>query len=256
MGMSPFSFAMEKKFEKILNGRNPVYYQFIDKKAKETVVFIHGLFSTSSIFRHFLGLMEKNVILVELRGIVYSKCERPFLENYVEDIRLILEKEKIEDHVTLVGYSLGCSIANRFAEKYSEKVDKVIMLAPINRTFGEIGERNFVRTLVRSLGKGFFKKWRNYRRLENRWPFYRIFGVFNFRLLQDTYQKIEFTEKCAIVILNGVLDTFFDPEDQKLKMPNIIQDRIGELDHYLFLTTERIQKIAERLIPLLETIRA
>jgi pimeloyl-ACP methyl ester carboxylesterase len=247
---------MEKEpFSQIINKGQPVYYRFIDKKAKGTVVFIHGLFSSSSIFRHFVGLMEKNVVLVELRGIVYSKCDRPYLENYVEDLRLILEREGIEKNVTLVGYSLGCSIANLFAEKHSGQVDKVIMLAPINKTFKEIGERNFARTLMNSLGKNFFKKWKNYRRLENRWPFYRIFSLFNLRLLRDAYQKIEFTEKCAIVILNGMLDTFFDPEDSKLEMPNIIQSRIGELDHYLFLTAEKISLVSERLIPLLETIK-
>ncbi len=247
---------MEKEpFSQITNKGQPVFYRFIDKQAKETVVFIHGLFSSSSIFRHFLGLMEKNVILVELRGIVYSKCERPFLENYVEDIRMILEREKIENNVTLVGYSLGCSIANLFAEKYSERVNKVVMLAPINKTFKQIGERNFIKTLMKSLGKNFFKKWKNYRRLENRWPFYKIFSLFNLRLLRDTYQKIEFTEKCAIVILNGMLDTFFDPEDQHLKMPNIVQERIDDLDHYLFLTSEKISLVSKRLIPLLETVK-
>jgi pimeloyl-ACP methyl ester carboxylesterase len=246
----------KKPFLQITNKGQPVYYQFIDKGASETVVFIHGLFSSSSIFRHFLGLMEKNVILVELRGIIYSKCESPYLENYVEDLRLILEKEQIEKNVTLVGYSLGCSIANLFAEKYSEKVGKVIMLAPINKTFHEIGEGNFAKTLVGGLGKDFFKKWKVYMGLQDNCPFYKIFNLFNLRLLRDSYQKIDFTQKCAVVILNGMLDTFFDPEDQHLKMPNIIQDRIEELDHFLFLTNERIQTVAARLVPLLESVGA
>jgi len=245
---------MNPSLKKITNKGQPVYYQFIDKGASETVVFIHGLFSSSSIFRHFLGLMEKNVILVELRGIVYSKCDRPYLENYVEDIRLILETERIEKNVTLVGYSLGCSIANLFAEKYSEKVNKVIMLAPINKTFQEIGEKNFVKTLVSGLGKNFFKKWKVYMGLQDNCPFYKIFSLFNFRLLQDSYRKIDFTQKCAIVILNGMLDTFFDAEDSKLKMPNVIQHRLEDLDHFLFLTNERIQTVTARLIPLLEGI--
>ena len=243
---------MDIPFKQVINGKQPVFYRFFDNGAKETVVFIHGLFSSSSIFRHFLKLIEKNIVLVELRGVVYSKCERPYVENYVKDIRLILKKEKIEKGVILVGYSLGCAIANRFAEVHSEMVKKVIMLAPINRTFQEIGEGNFAKTLVNSLGRDFFKKWREYMRLEDNCSFYKIFSLFNLRLLRDCYQKIDFTEKCAIVILNGILDTFFDPEDMKLKMPNVIQHRLEELDHFLFLTTERIRLVGDQLVPLLE----
>ena len=94
-------------FKEIYNKKNPVYYQFIDNRSDKTVVFIHGLFSSSSIFRHFLHFIKYNVILLELRGIVYSKCDKPYLKNYAEDIRLILEKEKIDKNVILVGYSLG-----------------------------------------------------------------------------------------------------------------------------------------------------
>lgn len=247
---------MEKHpLKQIQNGKQAAYYRFIDKKAKKTVVFIHGLFSSSSIFRHFLTLIDHNIILIELRGIVYSKCERPFLENYVEDIRLTLEQEKIEKNVILVGYSLGCAIANRFAEKFSEKVEKVIMLSPINKTLGEIGEGNFAKSLIKGLGEDFFHKWREYMKLENHCPFYKIFSLFNLRLMRDTYQKIDFTEKSEIVILNGTLDPFFDPEDPHFEQANITHYSIDELDHFLFLTRERIHTVATWLVPLLETAK-
>lgn len=254
---SLFNFEMEKEpLSQITNKGQPVFYRFIDKQATETVVFIHGLFSTSSIFRHFLGLIQKNVILIELRGIVYSKCDHPYMENYVEDICLILEKEKIEKNVTLVGYSLGCAIANRFAELHSAMVSKVVMMAPINKTFQDIGEGSFAKSLINGLGRDFFHKWKDYMKLENHCPFYKIFSLFNLRLLRDTYQKIDFTQKCPIVILNGLVDTFFDPQDQHLKMPNIIQHRLEDLDHFLFLTHERIQIVGNRLVPLLESVGA
>lgn len=244
---------MEKNpLRQVQNGNQAAYYRFIDKASKETVVFIHGLFSSSSIFRHFLKLIDCNIILIELRGIVYSKCERPYLENYVEDIRLILDREKIKRGVTLVGYSLGCAIANRFAEKFSERVKKIVMLSPINRTLGEIGEGNFAKSLIKGLGEDFFHKWKDYMKLENHCPFYRIFSLFNLRLMRDTYQKIGFTKKCEIVILNGANDSFFNPEDPHFKQPNITQYRIDELDHFLFLTHDRIRKVATWLVPLLE----
>ncbi len=234
-------------FRQIQNKKHPAYYQFIDNKSDKTVVFLHGLFSTSSIFRHFLKFLKFNVILMELRGIVYSKCKKPYLDNYVEDLRLILEQEKVRKKVILVGYSLGCSIANEFAEKYSERVDKAVLLAPINRNLKKIGRKNLIKDLVTGLGKDFFKKWREYLRLEKNYSRYRIFSLFNFKLFKDAFHKIIFTKKCKIVILNGTLDTFFDPKDVNLKLPNVIHKQIEHLDHFLFLKTARIKAVAKQL---------
>ena len=236
-------------FKEVFNKKNPVYYQLIDNKSKKTVIFIHGLFSSSSIFRHFLQSIKHNVILVELRGIVYSKCNKPYLKNYAEDIRLILENEKIDKNVILVGYSLGCSIANEFAEKHSEMVDKVIMLAPINRTFKEIGRFNFIRSLKDTLGKHFFKRWREYLRVEKNWPIYKLFSLFNFKLLKEVCTKLDFTRKCKIIILNGKESfLFFNNKDPHLEQPNIQYQEIEDLDHFLFLTKERIENMSKLLI--------
>jgi len=242
---------MTKKlpFKEIFNEDNPVYYQFIDNKSKKTVIFIHGLFSSSSIFRHFLQFIKYNIILVELRGIVYSKCDKPYLKNYAEDIRLILENEKIDKNVILIGYSMGCSIANEFAEKHSEMVDKVIMLAPINRTFKEIGRFNFIRSLKDTFGKHFFKRWRDYLRIEKNWPFYKLFSLFNFKLLKDVFKKLDFTCKCKIIILNGKESfLYFNKKDHHLGQPNIHYQEIEDLDHFLFLTKKRIEDISKLLI--------
>lgn len=245
---------MQKKlFKKTHNQKQPVYYQFIDNQSKKTVVFIHGLFSTSSIFLGFLKHVKFNVILVELRGIVWSECKAPFLQNYVEDIRLILEKEKIKKEVILVGYSMGCSIANAFAEKHSKLIEKAILLAPVNRTLKEIGKRNLIKKLIAGLGKGFFKKWRDYMNIEKSQPRWRIFSPFNFKLLQDAFGEVIFTKKCKIVILNGTMDTFFDPKDIHLKIPNIMHERIENLDHFLFLRKKRIEMISKYLVAHLQT---
>ncbi len=236
-------------FKQVKNKNQPVYYQFINNQSDKTVVFLHGLFSSSSIFKYFLKSIHHNVILVELRGVVYAKCKKPFLKNYVEDIRLILENEKIKKKVILVGYSMGCSIANAFAKKHSEMVNKIIMLAPINRPFKEIGRKELVKSLLNSLGKNFFKKWREYLRMEKNWPLYRLFRLFNFKLLKDVCRKTDFTRKCKIIIVNGQKsDTYFNNQDPHLKQPNIIYKELEELDHFLFLSKKGIKKIAEQLI--------
>lgn len=238
----------KKNIKTIWNKKHPVYYQFIDNNAEETVVFIHGLFSTSSIFKYFTKFINKNIILLEVRGIVYSKIKKPYLRNYANDIKLILENENIKK-ATMIGYSLGCSIANEFAEKYSNMVDTIIMLAPINKTFKEIGKKTLVKTLLYGLGKDFFKKWREYLSLEKKCAPWRIFNIFNFKLLKDAYKHIKFTNKCKIIILNGKQDTFFNFQDSGLKLPNIMHEQIGNLDHFLFIRRHRIQKIAKYIMP-------
>ena len=241
-------------FRKIHNKANPVYYQFIDNKSRYTVVFLHGLFSSSSIFRHFLKFIRLNVVLVELRGIVYSKCEKPYIDNYVEDLRLILREENVSKGVILVGYSLGCSIANAFADKYSRMVDKAILLAPINRELKKIGKRNLIRSLFTAFGKNFFRKWKEYVRNESGRPLRCIFGLFNFRLLKEVCRETVFTDKCKLIIINGgKAGLFFNKEDGRLKLPNIFYKEVKELDHYLFLTRNRIEIIQEYLMPHLQT---
>ena len=190
----------KNSFKTIHNKENPVYYRYVNNNAKETVVFIHGLFSTSSIFRHFFKIVKYNIILMELRGVVWSEIKKPYMDNYVEDLRLILEEENINNKVTLVGYSLGCSIANKFAEKYSDRVDKAILLAPVNRDLKEIGNKGLLKKLIMGLGKDFFKKWRSYLKLQNCSSPFKLFRFFNLKLLEITFEKIELTNKCKILI--------------------------------------------------------
>ncbi len=242
---------MQKKpFKQINNSKYPIYYRFINNKSDKTVIFIHGLFSSSAIFKHFIKSIKSNVILIELRGIVYSKCKKPYLDNYVEDIRLILEKEKIKKNVILVGYSLGCSVANAFAEKHDKIVEKAILLAPINRKLKDIGKRNLIKNLVGAFGKNFFLKWKEYIRQENGWSLLRIFGLFNFKLLKEVCKETVFTDKCKIFIINGGKSSlFFNNKDKRLKLPNIFYKEVKQLDHYLFLTKARINIIKKHLLP-------
>ena len=239
--------------KKIVNKGNAVYYQFIDNKSDKTVIFVHGLFSSSAIFRHFLKYIKYNIILVELRGIVYSECEKPYLNNYVEDIKLILESENIKKELLFVGYSLGCSIVNAFVEKYDKMVEKAILLAPINRKLKDIGRRNLIRSLIGTFGVNFFKKWREYIKSEDGKPMLKIFGLFNFSLLKEVCVETVFTDKCKMVIINGGRAVeFFNSKDWRLKLPNIIYKEIEDLDHYLFLTRERVQILQKYLLPHLD----
>ncbi len=245
---------MQQPLKKVNNKDHPVYYQFIDKKSDKTVVFLHGLFSSSAIFRHFLKFIKMNVVLVELRGVVYSKCKRPYLKNYVEDIKLILDKEKINKGVILIGYSLGCTIANAFAEKHCKLVEKAILLAPINRKLKDIGRRKIVKNIHSAFGKNFFRKWKEYIQRENGWSLWKIFGLFNFKLLKEVCEETVFTNKCKIVIINGGrAGLFFNNKDGQLRLPNIFYKEVKQLDHYLFLSKSRIRIIQKHLLPHLAT---
>ena len=233
--------------KKISNGKYPIHYRYIKKNSEDTVVLIHGLCSTSAIFRHFLSFINKNIILVELRGIAYSKCKRPFLNNYTRDLELIFKKEKIRKNIIIVGYSLGCSIANDFAETHSSMIKKVIMIAPINKSLKEIGKRNFIKNLSSGLGQNFFAKWRKNVRKNNNWSVFRLIRTLNFKLIKDTYKNIKFTEKTKIIILTGTKDSFFNSEAPCLKLSNILIEYVEKLDHFVFVNTQKIQYIAKRL---------
>ena len=239
--------ALQCVSKKITNGKYPVHYQYLKKNSKDTVVLIHGLCSTSSIFRHFLHFINKNIILVELRGIAYSKCKRPFIKNYVEDLELILNKEKITGNVVLVGYSLGCNVANDFAEMHSDIVKKIIMIAPINKTLKEIGKRNFIKNITNGLGQQFFSKWKKFVRKTNNWSLFKLLKNLNFKLIKDAYRNVKFTRKTKIVILTGTKDFFFDSKDPRLKLSNILIEHMEKLDHFVFLNTQKIQYLAKRL---------
>lgn len=231
----------------VSNNRVPAYYHFINNNSEETIVFVHGIYSSSSIFRHFLRFIKKNVLLVELRGIVYSSCKKPYIDNYVEDIHLMFKKEGIKGNAIIVGYSLGCSIVNAFADKYPSKVKKVIMLSPVNKTIREIGMKRFFKDLKSSLGSRFLNTWHEVAIKKNPFGIPSTVKTFNLKLMRDTYKTIDITKKVKIVIINGSEDSYFNKKDPTLELSNVMVEPLEKLDHFIFSSKNGIEKVLPAL---------
>jgi len=97
----------------------------------ENIFCVHGLTANSRCWdRVVSGLTpEFRVLAMDLRGRGFS--DKPlsgyYIEQHVRDIFHLLEDEKLE-RVTLMGHSLGAYISLVFADRYPERVRKLILM--------------------------------------------------------------------------------------------------------------------------------
>jgi pimeloyl-ACP methyl ester carboxylesterase len=98
--------------------------------AGEPIVFIHGNFNDHEIWEEQVRLFsaKHHVISYDLRGYGHSGTPRaPF--SHVEDLKLLLDALGLEK-ATLVGSSMGGSVAIDFTLAYPERVHRLILAAP------------------------------------------------------------------------------------------------------------------------------
>lgn len=96
----------------------------------KSIILIHGNFMDSRIWEYQIkDLSNKNqVVSYDLRG--YGKSDIPSSSfSHVDDLKSLMEYLDI-DEATLIGSSLGGSIAIDFALKYPTLVQKLILIAP------------------------------------------------------------------------------------------------------------------------------
>lgn len=96
----------------------------------KSVILIHGNFLDSRIWEYQIEELsnENKVISYDLRG--YGKSDIPRSSfSHIEDMKSLIDNLDIHD-VTLVGSSLGGSIAIDFALEYPNIVQKLILVAP------------------------------------------------------------------------------------------------------------------------------
>ena len=102
-------------------------------KGKKTLLFVHGLSSNADAWYRNIEELKKDFtcIAIDLPGYgkSYKNTENLTPTYFTETIRKFTEKLKIKDF-TLVGHSMGGQAAIKFAAKYPEKLDKLILVAP------------------------------------------------------------------------------------------------------------------------------
>jgi pimeloyl-ACP methyl ester carboxylesterase len=114
------------------------------EKSRETLVFIHGLASSSSIWEPFELALEHsfNILTYDMRGHGLSKRYKNYddydLKSFADDLQALLDHIGINS-CSLVSHSMGTIVALFFQRYYSGTVRKNLFLAPAHKQHSLLG---------------------------------------------------------------------------------------------------------------------
>lgn len=111
------------------------HYRWIGPARGPVVVCVHGLTTPSFVWE---GLARRlsgqgyRVLIYDLYGRGYSdrpagRQGRDFFLRQLDDL---MAQQKVGDHVTLIGYSMGGAIAAAFASVHPERIRQLVLVAP------------------------------------------------------------------------------------------------------------------------------
>lgn len=120
---------MEKRFINLPNGET---YHFIERgNGSETIILIHGNMSSGVHYKPLIEILEKkyHIIAPDLRGFGDSTYNTAInsLEDLSDDIHSLMEELNIK-RATIAGWSTGGAVALKFAAKYPDMIDKLILI--------------------------------------------------------------------------------------------------------------------------------
>ncbi|UOE89821.1 alpha/beta fold hydrolase [Vibrio splendidus] len=107
--------------------------------AGETVIFIHGVGLDKSMWGGQVAGLEKQYHIISYDMLGHGESPEPqsedTIEAYAEQLERLIKELKIEDPVTVVGFSMGGLIARAFALRYTHRVARLVVLNSVfNRT--------------------------------------------------------------------------------------------------------------------------
>jgi pimeloyl-ACP methyl ester carboxylesterase len=132
-------FAQKKQKGKIINykvGFRNINYVIAGDDDKPLVIFVHGSPGSLSAFIDFLGdsslLNHAQLISVDRPGFGHANFgnAEPSLKKQAALLQSVIEKNKNNRDVFLVGHSLGGPLIARVVMDYPNLVDGLIMVAP------------------------------------------------------------------------------------------------------------------------------
>jgi len=122
---------------KYVNGKS-LYYT-IDEPAQEavtTIIFVHGLGSSSSYFFPVIHYLIPNIrcIAIDIPGSGLSGLgeSQQTIESIVSDVVSLLHVLDIRSKITIIGHSLGGIVASCFAAVHGNRVNGVVLIGPVN----------------------------------------------------------------------------------------------------------------------------
>lgn len=120
---------MEKKS---ISLNNKETYAFIEHGSSDKVlILLHGNLSSSLFYKSILKEFDDyRVIASDMRGFGDSSYIEPIetMEDLADDLNLFIERMGLTK-VSILGWSAGGAVAMKFASKYPDKTEKLILMA-------------------------------------------------------------------------------------------------------------------------------
>ncbi|MEN8841042.1 MAG: alpha/beta hydrolase [Octadecabacter sp.] len=131
-GAEAFRAKAPGRFAKLSQG--VTHYQWLGEARGPVIVCIHGLTTPSPVWYGIGAHLSKigyRVLVYDLYGRGFSDAPRgaqngDFFAQQLEDL---LEHQGLTDDVTLMGYSMGGSIATHFTKTHPNRVTRLVLLA-------------------------------------------------------------------------------------------------------------------------------
>ena len=100
--------------------------------AEQTVVLLHGFSDNLTTWDRIVPplAVSRRVIAIDLPG--FGRSGRPWatplLADYVEVVRAVLDAQGCDGPVSLIGNSMGATVATLFAARYPERTESVVLI--------------------------------------------------------------------------------------------------------------------------------
>lgn len=119
-----------------------IHYRVIGNGGHD-VVLVHGWMVSGAVWDNLLGRLEGTdwrMIVPDQRGTGPSEeADSYALQDYVDDLAAVVD-DAGADSFSLVGHSMGGTIAQIFAATYPERVEKLALLCPVPASGVELPE--------------------------------------------------------------------------------------------------------------------
>lgn len=125
-------------------------YQWVGPARGPVVVAIHGLTTPGQVWTEVaegLGRIGYRVLVYDLYGRGLSDAA-PGAQDagfFLRQLTDLLDHQKLEQDLTIMGYSMGGAIATAFAARHPERIKRLILLAPAGSGHVESGLARLIR---------------------------------------------------------------------------------------------------------------
>ena len=203
-----------------------IYYEVYSKDKPDTVVLVHPIGGNIDIWNEEISLIskEKNlrIIAYEIRGHNRSNMGTTnsfTILNLVEDLKILLDSLDIKK-CTLIGHSIGGSIASLYAKQYPQKVEAIIF---INASSVKIPDKDLekhftTRKIALTQGMDALAEWARHETLESEKAFKNDDNWNNFKQI--------FTKTSV--------EGFVAATNSLYSMPDDVTDSLKDANHKIF----------------------